>query len=127
MVIRARAPREDVADAIRRHGAPGLRAPRNEEVAHLLVGVGEGEPPQAAGLAWADFARAHDGRPEPRSIDRGCRGHGRAPFLPPTPRPVNRVRADCGSPPTESVYHGDALQTSGANDATIRSRDAKRP
>src|SRR5262249_6944782 len=69
VVVGAGPAREDVADAVDRHGAAGLGTPGDEEVAHLLVGVGEGQTPEAAGLAGADLAGAHDGGPEPRGVD----------------------------------------------------------
>src|SRR5207237_9995340 len=75
VIVRAGASREDVPDAIDGDRAPGLGAPRHEEIAHLLVGVGEREPPEPAGLARPDLAGAHDGVPEPRAVDLQVRGY----------------------------------------------------
>src|SRR6266404_9240291 len=74
----AGAPREDVADAIDRHRAARLGAPGDEQVAHLLVRVGEREAAEAARLAGADLAGAHHGGPEARRVDAEqlARGHG---------------------------------------------------
>ena len=69
MVVAARAAGEDVAQAIDLDRAARLRAPGDEEIAHLLVLVGQGQPAQASGLAWSDLPRAHDGAPEPAGVD----------------------------------------------------------
>ncbi len=81
VIVRPGAPREDVADAVHRHRAARLGAPGDEEIAHLLVRVGEGQAAEAARLAGADLAGAHDGGPEARRVDGdriGC-GHGVRP------------------------------------------------
>src|SRR4029453_16157516 len=73
MVVAAGPAGEDVAHPIDGDRAARLRAPGDEEVAHLLVGIGEGQTPEPAGLARPDLARAHDGAPEPAGIDRDRR------------------------------------------------------
>ena len=64
-VVAAGPAREDVPDPVHRHRAAGFSsAPGDEEIAHLLVGVGQRQAPRPAGLAGADLARAHDRAPE---------------------------------------------------------------
>ena len=78
VVVGPRPAREDGADAIDRHRAARFRAPRDEEITHLLVGVGESQSAQTARLARADLPGAHDRVPESRGVDPDgsvARGH----------------------------------------------------
>jgi hypothetical protein len=69
MILPPGAPGEDAAQPIHRHRAARFRAPGDEEVAHLLVGIGEREAPEAAGLAGPDPSRPLDGAPEALPVD----------------------------------------------------------
>src|SRR6266850_497316 len=69
MVVAAGPASEDVAHPIHADGAPRLCAPGDEDIAHLLVRVGESQPAKTSGLARPDLAGAHDGAPEPVGVD----------------------------------------------------------
>ena len=69
IVVAARAAGEDVAHPVDLHGAAGLLAPLDEEVAALLVEVGQGEPADAALGRRADLRHLHQARPEAVTVD----------------------------------------------------------
>src|SRR4030095_10615095 len=56
VILRPGPTREDVAHAVQLDGAGYLRAPRDEEIAHLLVGIGEGEATEPSRLARPDLS-----------------------------------------------------------------------
>src|SRR5262249_16972341 len=95
VIVRAGPPREDVAHAVHVHGAAGFRAPGDEEIAHLLVGIAQRDPPEPACLAGPDLARAHDGGPETGGMEAGpvfAYGHARPPRTRPgLPAPRERL------------------------------------
>jgi hypothetical protein len=79
VILGAGPAREDVAHAVHLDGAAHLRAPGDEEIAHLLVGIGEGEATESSGLARPDLPRAHHCAPETAAVDSRVRvlgGHG---------------------------------------------------
>jgi len=83
---------EDIADPVDGDGAAGLRAPGDEEIAHLLVGIGEREPAQAAPPS-AEHDPSSTTPPLPpregnsRGRSRWRARRGRLPLSPARPRP----------------------------------------
>ncbi len=60
---------EDAPDLVHRDRQAGLLAPLDEQIPHLLVGIGQGQTSQAARPPLADLRRLVDGGPEPAAVD----------------------------------------------------------
>ena len=84
-LVRASPAGEDVAHLVDAHGAAGLLAPLDEEVARSLVHVGEREPADAALLRRPDLRHLHEARPQAIAIDLDV-PHRPAPSLSSTAR-----------------------------------------
>jgi hypothetical protein len=68
-IVLARAAREDVAHLVDLDGAAGILRPLAEQIARLLVEIGEGQAADAALLGGADFRHLHEAVPQPIGVD----------------------------------------------------------